>query len=225
MNLPISLFYPDDQLATGISELLSSLNELKGDVKDLKLEIKELKEETRRSEVRELKESMHKSRMDELERVVKNLKLEIEQLQTKKQETLKASEVTFNWDLDNATSFFEPVLKGSNRHSKTFHAGGLPWSLYAELKEERRTKHIGLYLRSENIGETPGTWAISASFELRLLTPSGNVLKSVRFCNKYERCTSFGQHHFVSYDDLKRNGLIEKDRIKLQVHLITSCRK
>ena len=215
----------DDQLAYGINQLLSSLGELKSEVKDLKLEIKELKEEARRSDIRDLKESAHKSRMDELEKEMRSLKMELEQLQEKKKEMLKTSELVFNFDLDEATSFFEPIMKGSNRHSRVFHVGGLPWLLYAELKEEKRNKYIGLYLRSENIGETAGTWAVNVAFELRLLTSSGNVIKKVRFCNRYDRCTSYGQHHFVSYDELKRNGLIEKDRVKLQVYVHTSDRK
>lgn len=218
---------PDDLLTSGFSELLSALNELKSDVKDLKLEIKELKEETRRSDVRELKESMHKTKMEQLEKEMQALKTQIEQLQVKKEEKEKLTnnELVFNFDLDNATSFFEPLLKTSNRSSKSFQVGGLPWCLYCDLKEVKRQKYLGLYLRSENIGETPGTWAANAIYELRLLSPSGNVIKNVRFCNRFERCTSFGQHQFVSYDELKKGGLIEKDRVKLQIYLIVNNRR
>lgn len=163
--------------------------------------------------------------MDELEKKMKALNTQIEQLQVNKKEELANSEMVFNYDLDNATNFFEPALKSVNRYSKVFQVGGFSWSLYCQLKEEKRTisgtsKHLGLFLRSENIGETAGTWTASTRYELRLLSPSGNVIKNVRFCHKFDRCNCFGLPNFVSYDELKKSDLIEKDRVKLQIYLV-----
>lgn len=178
-------------------------------MKDLKLEMQGRREEPASEE------SMLKAKIDELEKEMKSLKMEIEKLRDTKKDELEHQEIVFDYNLDDATSFFKPTVK-SSRYSQVFHVAGLRWSVSCELNEEKGKKYLAFYLNSENI--TEGSWA-DTIYELRLLSSSDKVVKTSRYCDRFKRSISLGEHQFVSYDELKKNGLIVKDRVKLQIHL------
>lgn len=165
-------------------------------------------------------------RMEKLEEEVKSLKLEIEKLMSSEKPVKKAmeskrDEIVFDWDLEGAKSFLKET-NGYRKRSPIFYAAGVPWSCYCEIKEEqgkKGKKFFGFYLRNEYIDEAPGTWSVNVIYELRLLSPSDKLIKSSRYSTEFKRSTAFGVNHFFSCNELKKRGLIAKDRIKFQIYL------